>query len=146
MTILFGYNPSLYQSFFQFSSWIVDSKLTKHKDWSALCKPCMRLFITGDWKAFDIGNFSPVEIKSFGQTFQGGVYCKGSLGSGFGCAAKRLRETLMAVVLAPVLWDRRLNLMILVITTPIRLFKMSFREFQFLAICGHRKTSPPNPM
>lgn len=143
MMILFGCNLSLHWGFFQFSSWIVDSKLTKPKDWSALCKLWMPVFITGDWKVFDVGKFSSVEMKSIGQAFQGDVCYKGSSGSGLVCAAGRLKEPLRAAVLALVLWGHRSSLMIWVATTPVSLFRTPFREFQFLAICGHQKTPQP---
>lgn len=63
----------------------------------------MHVLITGDWKVLDVGQFLSVESKSCGHMFQGGVCHKISSGSGFGCAAKRLRELLMAVLLALVL-------------------------------------------
>lgn len=132
MIILVGSNLSLHWGFFQFSSWIVDYKLTKPKDWSALCKLCMPVFIGGDWKLVDVRKLSSVKIKKSGQTFQGDVCYKGSSGSG-------LREPLLTVALALISWD----LMILVVTIPISLYKTPFREFQLLATCGHQK--PPHP-
>lgn len=145
MLILFGYILSLYWGFFfQFSSWTVDSKLTKRKDWRTLCKVCMRVFLTGDWKVFDVGKFSSLENKSFGQMFQGGDSCyKGSLRSGFVGAANRLREPLVAVALPLVLRDCRSSLVILVVTAPISLLKSSLRKLQFLAIWRYQRTPRP---
>lgn len=63
----------------------------------------MHVLITGDWKVLDVGEFSSVESESSGHMFQGGVCHKISSGSGSVCAAKRLKELLMAVLLTLVL-------------------------------------------